>query len=282
MRRAAQLAVRGQGIIYGAGQSEIRNGNAARLVFQQHVRRLDVAVDQPFLMGGGQAIGDLDPETYHLVHGQRARCRQHLLQRTPLDVFQNEIRRRLVSLHAVDGDNVLMLDRRRRPSLLDEPPACRGVVGQHRTQNLDGYDAVENRVPGLEDNAHAAAAENVKDEILVEPIGGFEAAERTARYRDGGIPGRAQRQRLARQGLRSRFLSGGGRPSGDRQRNERLMERRGGRGVGGLRASRGRHLWLLAGRSLRDGLHGQGDTVRAAGSIGHYRGRHGRADRVRA
>ena len=49
-----------------------------RPAFDQHVGRLDVAVDQVTRMGRGQPLGDLPADPQHLGHVRAGRCRSSL------------------------------------------------------------------------------------------------------------------------------------------------------------------------------------------------------------
>ena len=51
-----------------------------RSAFEQDVGRLDVAVDQPVRVGGGQPLGDLPADPHDLRHVQRAGAVEPLLQ----------------------------------------------------------------------------------------------------------------------------------------------------------------------------------------------------------
>ena len=56
VRRAGKQAGDGEaGVVGGAGQAEVGDPDALDAVFEENVRRLHVAVDEPLGMRGGQA-----------------------------------------------------------------------------------------------------------------------------------------------------------------------------------------------------------------------------------
>ncbi len=60
LRRAGQGAMLGQlGVVDGPGQAEVGQLDPRQVVLQHNVARLDIAVDQPLRVRGGQAGGDL-------------------------------------------------------------------------------------------------------------------------------------------------------------------------------------------------------------------------------
>jgi hypothetical protein len=70
----------------------------------------------------------------------------------------------------VDGDDVRVVEQRRRLRLALE--ALQGLVPGRdvRVERLERDEAVEDRVPGLVDLAHRAAAELADDLVLADPL----------------------------------------------------------------------------------------------------------------
>lgn len=73
--------MRQAGIVGCAGKTEIGDLDALDVVFQQNVRRLDVAMDQALSVGGGKSGGYLPADAQDLLHIQGAIAIEPLLQR---------------------------------------------------------------------------------------------------------------------------------------------------------------------------------------------------------
>ena len=91
-----------------------------------------------------------------------------LLERLAVDALHHEIRQ-AVLIDGVDRDDVLVDDGCRGLGLAHEPLAGGWIGGQLGRQHLDGDDAVELRVVGLENHAHAAAAEYFQNLVVSYP-----------------------------------------------------------------------------------------------------------------
>jgi hypothetical protein len=137
-------------------------------VLQQDVRRLDVPVNQPLCVGGGQSVGDLLADPQHFGHIQRTVLIEPLLQRHPGDVFHHQVRDRLF-LDGVDADDVLVFHRCRRAGLTQEPLPRRRRGGQLRVHQLDGYHPVQLVVERPDDDAERTAAEDFVHLVMPQP-----------------------------------------------------------------------------------------------------------------
>ena len=82
-------------------------------------------------------------------------------------------------LDGVDADHVVVTHGGGGPGLAGEALAGLAEGGQVRSQHLDRDDAVQLLVEGLEDDAHAAAADHGEHLVMVEP------AERAGLLRRG-------------------------------------------------------------------------------------------------
>ena len=85
----------------------------ARLPFEQDdVRRLDVAMHDPFRVREVERLGDLRDDVADLLERQRPPLREHFLQVLSLDVLHGDERhaRWLVLTDVVDGDDRGMIE----------------------------------------------------------------------------------------------------------------------------------------------------------------------------
>src|SRR5262249_11541915 len=100
--------------------------------------------------------------------------------------------------HAIDGHDMRILNRRRGLALPEKPPACRGVLGQVRPQDLDGNGPVQDGVPRLEHLPHAALPQDTEDLVVLQPVARGEEAEgpRWRRARALARRGRGFRQTM--------------------------------------------------------------------------------------
>ncbi len=177
--------LRDAGVVRRAGQPEVGElGAQLRVAFEQHVGRLDVAVDQLVGVGGGQPLGHLPADAQDLRHLERPGAVDPLLEGLAGDELHHQIRQRLFG-DLVDLHDVLVPHRGRRAGLAEETLARRGGGRQLRRQHLDRDHAVQHVVEGAEDDAEAAVAEDFQDLVMAHP------AERVG-------PGREQKGRRAR------------------------------------------------------------------------------------
>ena len=139
---------------------------AAVAVEQEHVLRLEVAVDDALVVGGGERARDLrgDPDRAH------RRERRAEPDRRAERLARHELHHRVG--HAVgrgaevgDVDDVGVADARRRLGLLDEPADRRGVAHRLALEDLDRERALDHRVARGEHHAHAALADLLLDVV---------------------------------------------------------------------------------------------------------------------
>src|SRR5262249_7165049 len=152
----------------GAGQAEIDDRYPAALAFQVDVCRLDVAVNQPLGVGDFESFGNFPADTQHLGHGQPAAfVVKPIFQRLPLEQLHRQEGDAAVFADLVDRDDVLVLDGGGGPRLVQEALAV-GLGDDGRPHRLESNAALQLRVLGLENDAHAAGAQYPQHAIVGE------------------------------------------------------------------------------------------------------------------
>ncbi len=155
---------------------EVRDAHAASPV-DHHVGGLEVAVQDPLVVGGGDPRAELAAHLHRLVRWKAADATQQ--------------RREVLAVHVLHGDEVLALgladvvgptdvgvgDLTGNTHLVMKPAQPHGVVGGTLRQKLEGDRLAQLQVVGTVHLAHAAAAETAHDAIsLGEQGAGREAA----------------------------------------------------------------------------------------------------------
>jgi hypothetical protein len=157
------------GVLHRAGQAEVSDLDAPAALGQQDVGRLDVAVDQPLFVGGVQTGGDLQADAQHLPDRRRPVPFEMAFERGTVDELHDQVRHGPGVLDGVNADNVVVADRGGDPGLADEALVGRVAVGQVRGQHLDGDDTLQPLVERLEDDAHAALADDSQHLVMAKP-----------------------------------------------------------------------------------------------------------------
>ena len=147
----------------GPGQTEIQDFQPPAPSLQPDVRRLDVAMDQAARVRRRQALGNLLPDAQHLGNWQPSFSFQALLQGFPLEKLHGHEQHSAVFIHPVNGNQVIVLDRRGRPGLAEKALASGSASRQRGTQRFDGDQAVQLRVFRLKHDAHAAHTQHLQD-----------------------------------------------------------------------------------------------------------------------
>ncbi len=149
----------------------------ARPGLDQDVSRLDVPVNQPHVVGGGQAQGDLPADLHHIHRLQRARPIEPLLEGFAGDELHHQVGQRLL-LDRIHLDDVLVPDLGRRPGLAQKPLAGGGSGGDLRGQHLDRDHAVQRFVERAEHDAEPALAEHFENLVMSDPADGVRPGRR--------------------------------------------------------------------------------------------------------
>ena len=149
------------------GQPQVEDLDLA--VRRKHqVRRLDVAVDQPALVGRTKADRNLADDLAGVGHGQRADAIDDFRQVEPLDVLHDQVVAALglAGIHGADDVRMVELpDSLHFPLETGDPLR---ILGQAGEENLDGDKLLELLVPGLIDGAHASLAQLFEQFVFAE------------------------------------------------------------------------------------------------------------------
>jgi hypothetical protein len=138
---------------------------ALRAAPQQHVARLDVAVDDARVVGVGERLADLGDQRQRRPAVERAVVADPGLEVPVGEVLGDEEDGVLVLAVLVDAHDVAGPDPRQHRGLAGETGLVVLPVGQGGQHDLERHRAVEHQVPGLVDDAHAAVADLPDDAI---------------------------------------------------------------------------------------------------------------------
>ena len=152
------------------GQPEVEHLHAT-VPGEHHVGRLEVAVDDALVVGGGQRIGDGDAAVKDPRQG-KAVGGDDLVQALAFDQFHREKAHAGVFLHGIERDDVRMVQARDRLRFALEALEAGGVGGHVGGKDLEGNVAVEARVAGAVHLAHPSGADEGVDFVRTEPGAG--------------------------------------------------------------------------------------------------------------
>ena len=260
------------GVVDGLHDAEVEQLDDVDLVggaADEQVRRLDVAVEQPRVVGLGERRAGLDQQLDHAGGGLRAVARDQRLEVESVEQLHHVVEHaELGDAVVVDRDGVARPHRRQGLGLAAEPlvDLVDGARVVHRLgpDQLDRGGAREQAVLGAPHLAHAAGAEPRDQPVAAELAGaGLGGPGLGARARDLAphphqIPGQHQgepdgdRER-AGAGDRARSLEGVGRPEqrpGRHQRRDVPVERDRDPGAAAADRRDGGEVAAVAGRQL--------------------------------
>ena len=126
-------------------------------------------MDQLPLVRRRQTQRDLAADAQHLGHRQLALALQALVERLAFEELHGQEGHAAVLADLVDGDDVIVLDRCRRPRLAQEALPGRCAGGQRRQHRLERHQPRQLRVLGPEDDAHAARPQHLQHPVGPEP-----------------------------------------------------------------------------------------------------------------
>ena len=167
-RRREHRAGRDRLLLDELREAEIQNLRPA-FSRDEDVGRLEIAVHDPFVVGGRQTARDLDADIDRLAGRQRS-VLQPARQRLTFEQLRDDVGRVLMRPDVVDRQQIGAVQRGCRPRLELESPQPVRVAGERRRQHLDGHVAPEPVVSGPVDLAHAAGPERGHDFVRPEMI----------------------------------------------------------------------------------------------------------------
>ena len=149
------------------GQAEVEDLDAP-VPADEDVLRLQVAVDDPLVVRGGEAVRDLDRVVEGLAH-REGRAREADAQALAFEQLRGEVRPAVVVADVEDGEDVGMVEGGHRLRFDLEAPQAVGVRGHGRGEHLEGDIAPEAVIAGAVDLSHASGAEETRDFIGADP-----------------------------------------------------------------------------------------------------------------
>ena len=163
------------------GDAEVGDLHAPLLV-EENVFRLDVAVNDAGVVGVLERVAELRDDAQRLARRELARA-QDVAQVGAVDEFHHDVVAARDFSEFMDGDDVLMRQRRERPGFPVEALDELGILGQIVRQHLDGDVAFELRLSRAVNGAHSAAAD---------PFDDLDAGDRRGRLGVGGDGARGE------------------------------------------------------------------------------------------
>ncbi len=139
------------------GEAEVEDLHPA-VVGDEDVLGLQVPVDDPLLVRGGEAVGDLERVVDRLALRELA-AGEDRAQRLAFEELLDDVGRAVVLADVVDGGDVGVVEDAGGLRLLLEAAQAVGVGGEGGRQDLDRDVAAEARVLGAVDLPHAARAD---------------------------------------------------------------------------------------------------------------------------
>ncbi len=152
------------GILGGPGDAEV--GHQRVPLVDQDVGRLDVAVDDPPLVGIGQRLGHLAGEADRLVDRQLPLALEAGRERLALDHRHHVVEDAALGARIVHRQDVGVAEPRRDLDLAQEPLGAEGL-GQLGAHHLDRHLAVVLEVLGQVHRGHAALAQHPLDPVAL-------------------------------------------------------------------------------------------------------------------
>ena len=163
-----QSSGRQGGIAQGVGDAEVADQGVS-VVGDQDVARLDVAVDDPDGVGGGQRRGDLRAELGRLVRLQRTTLPQQRCEGHRRQELHDQTRPTLVLNDVEHGDGMPVVEAGGDPGLAHRALVGQLGVGRRESmlpvQLLHGHRPAEPLVLGLPDGAHPARTDQSDEAV---------------------------------------------------------------------------------------------------------------------
>jgi hypothetical protein len=131
-------------------------------------RRLQVSMNDPFLVRGFQSLGNLAKDAEAPVHGETA-AGNPLREGLSEGHLHHEILDPLRLLEAEEGRDVGVVQRSEKVRLPIEPRDLLSIAREELGQELQRHVSSERRIPSPVDGSHAAFAELLDDLVVAEP-----------------------------------------------------------------------------------------------------------------
>ena len=163
-RAGADILITRRKIGREAGESEVGDADGAAPV-NHHVVRLEVAVEHPFVVGGGQSHTKLPRNLDGLVLGKAPDLSNQSGQILAVNVLHGEEVLALNFPDVIDPADVGMRNLAGHADLIVEALEPARMIGQIPRQKLQGHRLAEFQIVGSVDFAHAAFAQQSDDAI---------------------------------------------------------------------------------------------------------------------
>jgi hypothetical protein len=150
-----------------AGDAEVGEQHAT--IIEEDVVGLDIAVDQPERMDGGEGGGDLYADEDGVGGVDTLATIEQIAQRA-VEQGHNEVE--VLSFLAVvlDGHDIGVRELADEGSLVLEALDVLGIGGEHRGQDLDRDVAIVGHIASTVDLGHAADIEQVQQRVIAESL----------------------------------------------------------------------------------------------------------------
>ena len=158
----------------GAGGDAEVGDLGVTLPVDEDVLGFDVAVDDACQMRRRQSLSHLPRNMARFGRRQRAAA-SHLLERASFHILEDQVVLALRGTTIDEGDHVGMGELGEGPAFAVETRPGAGVLVERWLQPLYGHVALQPRIPGLVDDAHAPTAQDPSQPVAVLQERGFAA-----------------------------------------------------------------------------------------------------------
>src|SRR5437868_4679151 len=136
---------------------------------EHDVPRVDVPMDDPSFMSGGQRTRDLDRNIERFTH-LHSPARQPLSQGLAFDQFTGYVISSVILTDLVNGQDIRMIERDYGARFLLKPLEAFGVTGKPRGQEFERGFAARCHVGGQIDFSHPATADPLGNFVVTEGL----------------------------------------------------------------------------------------------------------------
>jgi hypothetical protein len=141
----------------GLCQTEVEDFHPA-IFGDEDVVRLQVAVHDSFVVGGGESVGHLNPVVDRFPERQWS-CIQALAESFTLQQFGNQEVGAVLVAHVEDGKQIVMVQRAENSRFLLKALQTIGIGGKGRGKEFQGDTSIKARVARAVNLTHAACTE---------------------------------------------------------------------------------------------------------------------------